>query len=360
MASVRAGNAFYLGPVLDELKLSAFTVVDDYPTGAVTGGDRLLEVVRLAEVADASGLSTLWVAEHHFHSGGVCPSPPVLLAACGARTQRIRLGALVSVLPFHRPIDVAEEYAMLDRLTGGRLNLGLGSGYIPMEFEGFGVDPATKRERFDASLETVLAAFAGKEVRAEGATATPVRLNVLPVQRPHPPLWIAVQRREAITHVARRGVSVALIPYATLSGPAELGDVIREFRENLPAGSPAEVAIAMHVYAGARPDVARQAFRRYLESRLQTQSTFYREKMQRDPRHASPEAIEESGFAAFGSPKQVAEKLGTFADLGVDEILGIFDFGGLDPSEVHSSVATLGRVWRPSGSAHPGRPAHAA
>lgn len=359
MASDRAGNAFYPVPVLYELKLSAFTVVDDYPAGAPTGGDRLLEVVRLAEVADASGLSTLWVAEHHFHSGGVCPSPPVLLAACGARTQRIRLGALVSVLPFHRPIDVAEEYAMLDRLTVGRLNLGLGSGYIPMEFEGFAVDPATKRERFDASLETVLAAFAGKEVRAEGATATPVRLNVLPVQRPHPPLWIAVQRREAIAYVARRGVSVALIPYATLSGPSELASVIREFRANLPAGSSAEVAIAIHVYAGARPDVARQAFRRYLESRLQTQSTFYREKMQRDPRHASPEAIEESGFAAFGPPEQVAEKLGTFADLGVDEILGIFDFGGLDPTEVHSSVASLGKVWRSSGPARPARPPHA-
>ena len=249
---------------------------------------------------------------------------------------------------------------MIDRLTGGRLDLGLGSGYIPMEFEGFGVDPATKRERFDASLETVLAAFAGEEVRAEGATATPVRLNVLPIQRPHPPLWIAVQRREAIAYVARRGVSVALIPYATLSGPNELAGVVREFRANLPAGSPAEVAIAMHVYAGARPDVAREAFQRYLESRLQTQSTFYREKVQRDPRHASAAAIEESGFAAFGSPEQVAEKIGAFAALGVDEILGVFDFGGLDPTEVHSSVGALGKLWRSSGSAYTTRVPHAA
>ncbi len=143
---------------------------------------------------------------------------------------------MVSVLPFHRPIDVAEEYAMLDQLLGGRLNLGVGSGYIPMEFEGFGVDPTTKRERFESGLDTILTAFRGGSVRAhEGAP--PVRLNVLPVQQPHPPIWIAAQRREAIPFVARRGVSIALIPYATLSGLDELGAVVREFRENALSGN---------------------------------------------------------------------------------------------------------------------------
>ncbi len=324
------------------MRLSAFTVVDS-PTGGADGvADRYADVLRLAEAAEEGGLSTLWIAEHHFQPGGLCPSPPVLLAACGQRTRRVRLGVLVSVLPFHRPIELAEQYAMVDRLTHGRLNLGVGSGYIPIEFEGFGVDPATKRERFDRALETLLAALDGREVRADEPGARPVRLNVLPLQRPHPPLWIAVQRREAIPYVARRACSLALIPYATLANLAELADEIREFRAHLPPGASAEVAVALHLYAGPRPDAARVAFQRYLDSRLATQSAFYQEKVRRDPRHASGSAIEQSDFALFGAPAEVARRLGAFAAIGVDEILGIFDFGGLATEEVTASVRGLG------------------
>ena len=322
------------------MKLSAFTVVDEYRPAEVS--DRLASVVRLAEAAEASGLHALWIAEHHFHGGGVCPSPPVLLAACGARTRRLRLGSLVSVLPFHRPIDLAEEYAMVDRLTGGRLNLGVGSGYIATEFEGFGVDPATKRDRFDTALEAIRRAFAGEAVTLGGPGATPVRLNVLPVQRPHPPIWVAVQRREAIPFVARRGASVALVPYATLSGPHELAEEAREYRSHLPPGARGEVAAAIHVYAGPHPELAREAFDRYLESRLATQSAFYQEKVRRSPQLASAAAIEASGFALFGAPAQVAERLRAFASLGVDEVLGLFDFGGLAMEEVEASVRALG------------------
>jgi alkanesulfonate monooxygenase SsuD/methylene tetrahydromethanopterin reductase-like flavin-dependent oxidoreductase (luciferase family) len=327
------------------VRLSAFTVVDAYPPDADLGENRLGDVVRLAEVAESAGLSALWVAEHHFHAGGVCPSPPVLLAACGARTQRLRLGSLVSVLPFHRPIDLAEEYAMVDRLLQGRLNLGVGSGYIPMEFEGFGVDPATKRETFDRALGTLLEALEGREVRPDGSNGVPVRINVLPVQRPHPPVWIAVQRREAIPFVARRGVSLALIPYATVADRRELGAEIEEYRRHLPKGTSGEVAVAVHLYAGDRTDLARRAFREYLESRLRTQSAFYRQKVEREPHRASPEALEESGFALFGAPETVAGHLAEFAQLGVDELLGIFDFGGLPPHEVHGSVRALGAAW---------------
>jgi len=325
------------------VRLSAFTVVDDYPTEPRT--DRLLEVVRLADAVEEGGLSTLWVAEHHFHSGGVSPAPPVLLAALGARTKRIRLGALVSVLPFHRPIELAEQYAMLDHLLEGRLNLGVGSGYIPLEFEGFGVDPNEKREIFDRSLDTILAAFEGKDVRAEGPNATPVRINVRPVQRPHPPIWIAVQRREAIPFVAKRGASLALVPYATLNTREELAEEVREYRSHLPPGTRGEVAVALHLYAGANPDRARKALQRYLDSRLATQSTFFQEKVRRDPAHASAATIENGGWAIFGSAREVVKRLEEFAATGTDEVLGIFDFGGLPADQARDSVTALGRAF---------------
>jgi alkanesulfonate monooxygenase SsuD/methylene tetrahydromethanopterin reductase-like flavin-dependent oxidoreductase (luciferase family) len=328
------------------VKLSAFTIVDDYPDRPGGPSVRFAEVVRLAEAGESAGLASLWAAEHHFQPGGICPAPAVLLAACGARTRNLRLGVLVSVLPFHRPVEVAEQYALLDQLLEGRLNLGVGSGYIPAEFEGFGVDPATKRDRFDAGLATLLDAFAGKEVRMEGARS-PVRLNVLPFQQPHPPIWIAVQRREAIPYVARRGVSIALIPYATVGGLAELAEEIREFRAALPTGSHAQVTVGLHLYAGEHPERARAALDRFLESRLRTQSTFFRAKSEADARGASRAGLEESDLALIGSPREVAERLEGFRRIGVDEVAGIFDFGGLQGNEVVASVRALGRAYEP-------------
>jgi alkanesulfonate monooxygenase SsuD/methylene tetrahydromethanopterin reductase-like flavin-dependent oxidoreductase (luciferase family) len=329
------------------VKLSAFTIVDQFPEPEGVGRDRYAEVLDLAVAAEAGGLSGLWVAEHHFQPGGTCPAPPVLLAACGARTSRLRIGVMVSVLPFHRAVDLAEEYALLDQLTHGRVNLGVGSGYIPAEFEGFGVDPAEKRERFDRTLEWVLDAFAGRPVHVAGPSSPPVVVNVRPVQSPHPPIWVAVQRREAIEHVARRGLSVALIPYATVSGLPELADEIREFRAALPSGTRAEVAVGLHLYAGDHPDRARAALDRFLASRLRTQSTFYQAKAAHDPHHASRAGLEESGFALLGAPGNVAERLDAFRAIGVDEILGIFDFGGLDATDVTDSVRALGRAFTP-------------
>lgn len=324
------------------MRLSAFSIVDEFGPFQAGGRERHRAVVELAEAAEAGGLHAIWIAEHHFQGGGSCPSPPILLAACGERTRRLRLGAMVGVLPFHEPIALAEEYALLDQLSGGRLNLGVGSGYLASEFAGFGIDPAEKRERFDRALDTLLRAFAGEEVTVDRPGAVPVRINVRPVQLPHPPIWIAVQRREALPFVAARGVSAALIPYATLGGIEELRTQIAEYRSHLPRGSTAGVAVGLHVYAGDRIDLARSALQRYLDSRLAAQSTFYAEKVQRHPEHASAASIERSGFAVFGTPREVAERLELFRAIGVDEILGIFDFGGLEESEVRASVRGLG------------------
>ncbi|MCI4326466.1 MAG: LLM class flavin-dependent oxidoreductase [Thermoplasmata archaeon] len=326
------------------MRLSAFSVVDAYDDDPPSR-DRLGEVLLLADAAEHAGLSTVWVAEHHFHAGGVCPSPPVLLTAIAARTHRIRIGSLVSVLPFHNAVDLAEQYAMVDRLSGGRLNLGVGSGYIPLEFEGFGVDPATKRERFDVGLATLLGGLQGEAI-VPSPTLGPRRLNVAPVQRPYPPIWIAVQRRDALPFVARRGVSVALVPYATVGSLGELAEQIREFRSHLPPGAEVSVSVALHLYAGERPERARTALQRYLDSRLATQSAFYQDKVRRDPRHASAATIERTGFAAFGAPTEVVSQLESFRQAGVDEVLGIFDFGGLSVADVRASIEALGPTFR--------------
>lgn len=323
------------------MQLSAFTIVDGYRDEPER--ERLVEVLGLAEAAEAAGLAGLWIAEHHFHDAGLCPSPPVLLAAAAARTRRLRLGAMVSVLPFHRPVDLAEAYAMVDRISGGRLDLGLGSGYIERELAAFDVPREARRERFEANLATLLDAFAGRPIHAV-TSGSSVELNVRPVQQPHPPLWIAVQRREAIPFIARRGANLALIPYATLGGIEELAAEVREYREALPAGVTGRVSAGLHLYAGESTREARRALQRFLDSRLATQSRYYEEKVRKDAHQATAEAIEAAGWALFGTSREVADRLEAFRRAGVDEVLGIFDFGGLRPEEASGSVRALGRA----------------
>lgn len=324
------------------MRLSAFSVVDGRPAAGPEARDRWAEVVQLAETADRAGLSTLWIAEHHFGSGGRCPSPPLLLAACAMRTRRLRLGTLVSVLPFHEPVGLAEELALVDRLSGGRLEIGVGSGYLPSELSAFGLSPETKRERFDRSLETLRSALAGEAVRLEGSGGSPVVIDPLPLTVPSRRIHIAVQRREAIRHVARRGAALALIPYATVLSRAELGEQIREYRESLPRGTTGHVTVAAHVSIGR--DRPRAALARYLEERRATASPHFLEKASRAPAQATPEALETAGLALFGSLDQIQQGLGAFADLGVDEVAGIFDFGGLEFGAVRATVEALGSL----------------
>lgn len=324
------------------MSLSAFSVVDSYPEFGDGGRDRYRELLDLAPILESSGFRALWVAEHHFHDGGVCPSPTVLLAAAGERTHRLRLGAMVCVLPFHRPISVAEEYGLLDQILGGRLDLGTGSGYLPQEFEGFGIDPATKRERFDRGLETIVAAFRGEEISGEDGAGRKVRLNVRPRQRPHPPLWIAAQRREAIPHVARRGLNLGLVPYATVPDLAGLREVVREYRSALPTGAVGTVSAALHLYAGAHPERARHALQRYLDSRLATQSTHYQHQVRQHPETSTVAGLEAIGLAVIGTPEEARAGLDRFLSTGVDEVLAMLDFGGLPADEVAASARALG------------------
>ena len=122
------------------------------------------------------------------------------LAAAASLTRRIRLGAAVVVLPFDNPLRTAEDYAMVDVLSGGRLNLGVGSGYLKHEYAGFGLDIEEKRARFDEALDILLEAWTGRRFSYSGVyhRVEDVQLNVLPKQKPRPPIWIATDRKSVV------------------------------------------------------------------------------------------------------------------------------------------------------------------
>jgi len=178
----------------------------------------------------------------------VCPSVHMVGALAAARTRRLRIGTGVSLAPFYHPLRLAEEVALLDLLSGGRVNWGAGRGFARVEFEAFGVAPEESTARFRETVEIVLRAwtderlhFAGEHFRFDGIEVLPK-----PMQRPHPPVWMAASSEDAIGWAAGRGFSILMDPHASHS---EIGRKHRLYAAGL--------AAAGHSIAGRDLPIAR-------------------------------------------------------------------------------------------------------
>src|SRR5207244_4110394 len=138
------------------------------------------------------GFDSIWLTEHHFIDYGLSVSRAVLAAAAAMRTRRVRIGLAAAILPFHDPVRLAEELAIVDILSEGRLDVGVGRGNRPVEFEGYRVPQIENRERFDESLAIIVKARTAERFSFEGRhfTIPEVRVIPKPLQRPHPPIYV--------------------------------------------------------------------------------------------------------------------------------------------------------------------------
>jgi alkanesulfonate monooxygenase SsuD/methylene tetrahydromethanopterin reductase-like flavin-dependent oxidoreductase (luciferase family) len=166
------------------------------------------------------GFHSFWLPENHFGERGTLPSPLILLAAVAARTTNIRLGTTSYLLPIRSPLSAAEDVAVLDQLSGGRVILGLGRGIGKAMFTAFGVDPADKRKLFQANLEIMRRAWRGEPV-ATGDDGAPIHLAPLPVQQPSPPIWVAAFGPLALRQVAGLGLPYLASPIESLAALEE-------------------------------------------------------------------------------------------------------------------------------------------
>ena len=193
-------------------------------------------------IAEQLGFDSFWLPENHFNGELAIPSPLMLLASVAARTTKLRLGSTSYLLPIRHPILAAEEVAVLDSLSNGRVILGLGRGYQDVMYQTFNVPIKEKRQRFAANLQIMVDAWAGKPItEIDGA---PVRLAPLPVQRPHPPLWVAAFGPLAIKQAASLGLPYLASPIESL---ATLASNFAQHREQLKEASqpPSPVVPAM-------------------------------------------------------------------------------------------------------------------
>lgn len=188
------------------------------------GGRELLEQARFAE---RLGFHSFWLPESHFFRGAR-PSPLMELSAIAGCTERLRLGTSSLLLPIRHPLSVAEDVAVLDQLSGGRLILGLGRGFRPDLFAAFDIDPSTKRSLFEANLERMLAAWSGEALGQAGESGRPIRLQPRPLQQPHPPLWLAAFGPKALAQAGRLGLPYLASPLETFSRVQENWTLVRQ------------------------------------------------------------------------------------------------------------------------------------
>jgi alkanesulfonate monooxygenase SsuD/methylene tetrahydromethanopterin reductase-like flavin-dependent oxidoreductase (luciferase family) len=158
--------------------------------------------------AESLGYHSVWIAEHHFNDYGLCPTPPVLAAWLAARTRSLRVGMGVSLLPLHHPVDLAENLAVLDVISGGRLDVGIGRGGTLQDYQTFQSDRADARARVEEGIALLQASWTGAPFDFRGRFHAAERLHVRPrpVQRPHPPLYIASNSEDSVRSAARLGL----------------------------------------------------------------------------------------------------------------------------------------------------------
>ena len=297
--------------------------------------------------ADELGFDSVWIAEHHFSNYGYCPNPLTLAVKVSERTKHVRIGTAVLVLPFWHPLRMAEEIAMADVLTEGRIEVGVARGYQRYEFDRLGLRIEDSRSLSDDTLDVVLKALTTVGFTHEGPhyqipeTTTYPR----PLQQPHPPIWIGAASKESIESAVERGLSIfTAASTRTIDVPLAAWQVFRAKKEEL--GADVAFAVQQHInIAPTDAEAERRVDNSFWHYRLSNRLRNSIERVERGIAAADPvegEPTPEQMFGTHtiaGSPATVREKLAAYRDaIGPTQLNCIFTLGELDPDDVKTSM----------------------
>ncbi|MBM3140498.1 MAG: LLM class flavin-dependent oxidoreductase [Chloroflexi bacterium] len=308
----------------------------------------LARVLGYARDAEALGYDSVWFAEHHFSNYGYIPNPLLLATHVAAETERIRLGTAVLVLPFWNPLRVAEDIALTDQLTGGRLEVGVARGYQPFEFRRFGLEYEEARDRSDETLTILTRALTEDGFSFDGRFHQIPETTIFPkpLQRPHPPLWLAAHTPESFLIGARLGLR------ALTTNSGRPLSVLEEGWANYQA--------ARARYPGAPPDFGVQAqvvvAPTDAEARAEIEHFLYQTRQATALRHGREHVVSgvseplpfegEPGLDEMfehrtlsGSPATVRAKLERYRDAcGMTMLSCVFHGGSMRPETVRRSM----------------------
>lgn len=305
----------------------------------IQGSSSFEETIRECEHAEAAGFDSVWLGEHHNHPV-LYPAPLVGLAAIASRTQRLELGTGVLLLPLYHPVAVAEEAAMVDSISGGRLILGVGAGYAPEEFRAFGLSVKQRGGRLDEAAALLHRLWTDTHVTHHGRhfTVDDATIAPRPVRKPRPPLWFGAWTEPAIRRAARLGD-------AWLGGPsAKLEEVVgcvRLYREacQQEGRDPGEVALFRYVFVAAtRAEAMAKAGKPFIEA---FESMYFRwphPVVKRPPGELDIRTLAENRIV-LGNPADCIEQIRHFqAEAGLSHLICRFSVPGIPRASASTSM----------------------
>jgi alkanesulfonate monooxygenase SsuD/methylene tetrahydromethanopterin reductase-like flavin-dependent oxidoreductase (luciferase family) len=331
------------------VKIGLFHTVQ-WPEGSEQQ-QRYRDALEQAILAERLGFESVWLTEHHFTRHGITSDSLAVLAYLAGRTDRIRLGTAVLVLPFHDPVRLAESTAIIDNLSDGRLDVGIGRGYQWTEYHGFGIGFDEGSDRFEEALELLLQswsaiepfAFEGKFHRYEAAFPQP-----RPVQRPHPPLWHATTSEASLARCVENDWGVMLSQATPLASVEEALSRYRALRRAAGRDDSLErVVLARGMYCARTDDEARAAF-------LGPYAEFFAaaDRVSAPPgsvEGAAPhnpfELTDGTGLldtAVCGSPESCRAELERLAAVGIENVILFVNLGSLSHHDVVASLELFG------------------
>jgi alkanesulfonate monooxygenase SsuD/methylene tetrahydromethanopterin reductase-like flavin-dependent oxidoreductase (luciferase family) len=318
-----------------------FGFFDQLPCAAgYTERQRYRDIIAQIEIGDDLGFDAVWLGELHFSRAfSILADPLMVLAAAAQRTSRIRLGTAVTLLPLHNPVKIAEEAAIADILSDGRLELGVGRGTAPLHYSGYDIPQEESRERFDEALDFILKAWTEETFSFEGKHFRASELSVVPrpVQSPHPRVRIAANSPDTFPMAGRRRFPIFATPL--INPPDKLKEGLAVYRQAFAEGDTA-LAFPVHVTtsrararAECEPGLLR--FLREAAERLRPLGhadiksfEAFRQVLARIERVSFEDLDREMGV--FGDPDYCVERVRALRrEYDMDEFICYFNQGGI-------------------------------
>ena len=339
------------------MKFGLLYISDYYPERHKSASHYYGEIFEQIQCAEELGFDGVFFAEHYI-GGYAFPSPPIFAAAVAQRTKRIRVGTGVTLLPLNNPVRIAEEYAMLDVLSGGRLDFGIGRGVLKAEYELFDIDEAESQARFHECLEVILQAWTRDTVSYDGRyyKVRDVAALPKPAQKPHPPIWSACAvTPESFEWAGRNGFNPMIVPFAYPRHEDLQAKLERYWAALQAAGHDPRTREVLGVYHLSVADSDEQAhsqakehFAQYwrffaaLDRKGAWQSADYKDYkggLSRLFGGASYEDLDKGDCIIFGSPDNCVRRLNrAAADFGLSYPVFEVNFGGFPHREVIKSL----------------------
>ncbi len=317
----------------------------------IQSGGNFEATIQECERAEALGFDSIWLGEHHNHAL-LYPTPLIGLAAIASRTQRLRLGTGVLLLPLYHPMAVAEEAAMVDMISAGRLILGLGAGYAPEEFAAFGLTTKERGSRLEEGAALLHRLWTEEHVSHDGRhyRVTDVTLGPRPVQQPRPPIWFAGWVEPAIRRAARLGDAWIGGPSATRTEVATCVSLFREAQREagrVPNGN--DVALMRYVFVA---ETREQAYATVGDSILGIfDSTYFRwphPVVKRPEGALTIDRLAEDRLI-LGDPAQCIEQIKRFqAELGLTHLICRISYPGVSREASLKSLDLFAREVLPA------------